>query len=298
MGLFDLFDVMKKSARKRKRKKTEKYRKIAKEYIQDGKNLYNEAHSDIVFHVKETNDRIVQHYRYKQHLLWEISQDVKQVLQQCTNFYIDRRVFETPRISSSLVDSYSGRGVIANFSVTIVPSIRVPRILSLHSNSNEEYAKAKGQKNEAKRFYKEMILDRERFIYAKGKMKGIRNFITAERKLLDCIISKVKQITVQLNSSIKSSTFSGLEADYLKVVHKIAETINELLTTKFLNDNIRVSRQYEDVFTKIKIIHNVLKKAPSIINRKNMGKIVKLPSMNSKWYVVSKGHYKTIDQRK
>src|SRR5213080_1763527 len=73
MGLFDLFDVMKKSARKRK--KTEKYRKSAKEYIQGGKSLYNKAYSDIVCHVKETNDRIEQHYRYKQHLLWEISQN-------------------------------------------------------------------------------------------------------------------------------------------------------------------------------------------------------------------------------
>jgi hypothetical protein len=296
MGLFDLFDVMKKSARKRK--KAEKCRKSAKEYIQGGKSLYNKAYSDIVCHMKETNDRIEQHYRYKQHLLWEISQDVKQVLQQCTNFYIDRRVFETPRFSSSLVDSYSGRGVIANFSASIVPSLSVPRILSLHSNSNEEYEKAKRQKKKAKQFYEEMILERERFYHAKEKMKEIRSFIYVEKKLLDRIITKVKQITAQLNSSIKRSSFSSLEAGYLKVVHKIVETINELLTTKFLTDTIRVSGQYEDVFEKIKIIYKALKKAPSILSRKNSKKIVNLPSTNNKWYVVSKGHYKTFDQGK
>ncbi|MCQ6278537.1 hypothetical protein [Bacillus sp. EB600] len=285
MGLFDLFDVMKQSARKRR--KTEKYRKSAKEYIQGGKSLYNKAYADIVFHVKETNDRIVQHYHYKQHLLWEISQDVKQVLHQCTNFYIDRRVLETPRFSSSLVDSYSGRGVIAVFSATIVPSYSVPSVLSLHSNSNEEYEKAKRQRNKSKKFYEEMILKRERFHHAKENMKEISSFIYVERKLLDRIITKVKQITAQFNSSIKKSSFSRLEAEYLKVIHKIAETINELLTTKFLTDTMRVSGQYEDVFEKIKIIHKALKKAPSTIRRKDIEKIIKPPATNHKWYVVS-----------
>jgi hypothetical protein len=276
--------------------KTEKYRKSAKEFIQGGKSLYNKAYSDIVCYVKETNDRIEQHYRYKQHLLWEISQDGKQVLHQYTNFYIDWKVFETPRIKSSLLDSYSGRGIIANFSASIVPSFSVPGILSLHSGSNKEYEKAKRQWNEAKQFYEEMILERERFHHTKEKMKEIRSFIHVERKLLDRIITKVKQITAQLNSSIKRSSFSRLEADYLKVIHKIAETISELLTTKFLTDDIRVSGQYEDVFEKIKIIYKAFKKAPSIISRKNIEKIVNLPSTKNIWYVVSKGHYKTFDK--
>lgn len=262
MGLFDLFNDLKEKSEKRKR--ADEYRRIAKRYVQDGEKIYNKAYSEVLSYSNEISYEIEQHYNYKQQILKEISSDVMPVLSKFNNFDIDKKVFDAPSINTSTLSSLSGVDMVGKLSLSLAPSFLIPSILDLFSDPDEEYWEARSQMEEAERFYDNMRYERDKLYNIKENLRTIRYYIYDEKQLLDNLMLKVRNISSQLKSSMNKYSFSQAEADYLKGVHKIAQNISKLLTTKFLNNDFTITRQYKQAFEKIKAIDNSLQSAPTI----------------------------------
>jgi hypothetical protein len=262
MGLFDLFDDMKEKSSKRRQ--AEEYRRSAKKYVQDGERIYNNAYSEVSSYSYETSYKIEQHYSYKQRIVKEISGDVSPVLSRFNSFNIDRRVLEAPSIDTLSLSSISGKDLLGGFSASFAPSFPIPSIFDLFSDPEEEYWEARRQKDEAKRFYENMKYERDRLRNVKEKLRNIRYYMDDEKKLLDSLNMKLRNITTQLNTGMNKTSFTKDEADYLKGIHKIAMQISDLLTIKFLNENFTITDQYQLAFGKIKEINQALEETPSI----------------------------------
>lgn len=262
MGIFDFLVEM--EEKNEKRKQAEEYRKRAREYVRDGEALYNKAYSEVSSYAYDTSRKIEQHYNYKQKVIREISSDISPVLSGFEKFNIDSKIFDSPDISGTRSTILSGSALLGNSFTSVMPRVNLLSLLDLFSDVGEEYYEARRQRDEAKRFYEDMKYEREKLRNAKENLKNIRNVIIDERELLDGMLLRLKQITIQLNSEMNKQSFSHAEAMYLKGIHKIASSVNSLISTKFLNDNFTITSQYEKSLDKIKSINNSLQSAPTI----------------------------------
>ncbi|MDF2892046.1 MAG: hypothetical protein K0R80_2413 [Clostridia bacterium] len=261
MGIFDIFDDMKEKSDKRRR--AEEYRRRAREYVKDGERIYNEAYSQVTSYSYETSCKIENHYNYKQRIIKEISSDVSPVLSRFNSFDIDHKVFDAPSVNDSLLSSLSGKDLFSGVS-SFASTLSIPSILDLFSDPEEEYWEARRQKDEAKRFYEDVKYEREKLRNIKEKMRIIRSYIDDEKQLLDSLVSKVNNITSQLRLGMTKTSFTQSEADYLKGVHRIAQNMSELLTTRFLDNNFTITSQYQLSFDRLKQINSSIEVAPSV----------------------------------
>lgn len=261
MSIFDFFDDMKEKSAKRKQ--AEEYRRSAKKYVADGERIYNKAYSEVTAYSNETSYKIDQHYSYKQRIIKELGSDVKPVLSRFNSFDIDKRIFDAPSIDTSSLGALSGMSLMQGFSSS-KPLLQIPSIFDLFGDPEEEYWEARRQRDQAKWFYEDMKYERQKLNTIKDNMRTIRNYIYDEKQILENLVLKVKNITSQLKSSMMKTSFSQLEADYLKGIHKIALSISELLTTRFLNDDFTITSQYKSTFERIKEINNAIATAPTI----------------------------------
>lgn len=265
MGIFGFIDDMKEKAEKRKR--AAEYRRKARQYIEDGERIYNTAYSEVFSYSYETSKKIEKHYDYKQQIIKELKSDVAPVITRFNDFDIDRKVIDSPSVNASVLSSISGMDLCKSLSSSdhsVYSVFPIPRLDELFSDPDEEYWEARRQKDEANRFYENMKYERNNLHNIKEKMRTIRYYIDDEKELLAGLTSKVKNISAQLNTSMKRKRFSQSEADYLKGVHEIAQSLSELLTTKFFDNNFNITSQYKTAFEKIKAIDNSLPTAPTI----------------------------------
>jgi len=258
MGLFDLLDDIK--GKNDRRRQAEEYRRRAKEYVRDGQEIYEKAYSDVSSYSYETKYKVEQHYSYKQKVIKEFSSDIAPVLSSFSNFNIDSKVFDTPSISGSI----SGIDLFGGLSASFAPTLPIPSIFDLFEDADEEYYEARRQSDEAKSYHENMKYEREKLRNVKENMRAVRSFIDDEKRLIENMVSKLKNISTQLKTGMTKSNFSKDEAEYLKELHKIAVSINDLVSTKFLNDNFTVTNQYQLAFNKIKEIDSSLAAVPLI----------------------------------
>ena len=267
MGLFGIFGEMKEN--NDRRSEAREYNKRAQEYVRDGREIYEKAQDDVSSYSFKTKLKVEEHYNYKRRVVGELSKDVYPVLSSFKNFDIDSKIFDTPSISNTSNNSLGALIGGASSFDSISGSLIAIR-----------------QRDEAKSYYESMKHEREKLRNIKENMRVIRIFMEDEKQLIDSMESKLKTISSQLKENMSKDSFSVKEADYLKVLHAIAESINGLISNKFLDDNLSVSKQYKSSFDKLKAIDTSLGSEPSLKQGKNsITKLLEIIDVTSRKYV-------------
>ena len=288
MGLFGIFGEMKEN--NDRRSEAREYNKRAQEYVRDGREIYEKAQDDVSSYSFKTKLKVEEHYNYKRRVVGELSKDVYPVLSSFKNFDIDSKIFDTPSISNTSNNSLGaligGASSFDSISGSLIAILPIPNILNLFGNADEEYYEARRQRDEAKSYYESMKHEREKLRNIKENMRVIRIFMEDEKQLIDSMESKLKTISSQLKENMSKDSVSVKEADYLKVLHAIAESINGLISNKFLDDNLSVSKQYKSSFDKLKAIDTSLGSEPSLKQGKNsITKLLEIIDVTSRKYV-------------
>ncbi|MDD6070373.1 MAG: hypothetical protein PUC12_06080 [Clostridiales bacterium] len=254
-----------------KKRQAYEYINQAKQFVSEGKDIYERAYRQTTTYATETEYKLRQHSEYKQRLAEELGSNVKGTLKNFDDFNIDSRIVQAPTINNYIRDMGVFQSTIANC---------MPRTeeLSLFESFMDgvDYYKAKKQRDEARQYKERMKMERDRLNRRKEQMSEIQTFISSEKIELDSLMFKVRKMTEELNSGLKKSSFSKEEADYLKGIHKITEHIVNLLSTQFLTDSLSINSKYQQIYDGVKSINKNLPNAPSIHDRSTLDVIKRI----------------------
>ena len=258
-----MFDGIRERIEREKRLRDDAKRCLesAKDTIRIAKDRYNSAYEEANAAAAQASDDMRDHICYKESIAKELDESVSVRIREFRDFNIDSRTipsFPKIKIPSSInIDS------VENFTRGIVPPD--PFSLSLEGRSaEEEYRKAKEQLDAARRYKSRMDSETAKLESYRDKMEQLCDFISAEKEELDSLMEKLRKMSGELKAAMQKRSFTESEANYLKGIQKISESIVSLLKTEFLSDGLAVSRRYQDAFSKIKSINQNLPSAPSI----------------------------------
>lgn len=262
MGLFDIISGAKENYNKRSQAR--EYIQRAKELVNEGNNIYQQAYAKVSIFAHETEYKLRQHAEYKKKIAKEFGGTIGNTLSNFDKFNIDAKTIYSPTIAFenfSMQDSSFGLSV---FSTSITSCIRPDIPFSNFYFSDEDYYAAKSQRDEARRFKERMKYEREALYAYRDKMSEIRSFIDMEKYELDSLMNKISKMVYELNRAMEKNSFTIEEAEYFKHVRVISGKVIELISTKFLSDNFNIDQKYQTLFEEIKLINQNLPVAPSI----------------------------------
>lgn len=174
MIFMGLFDSMKDNMERRQR--TREYLKSAKEYINDGEELYQNAYEKVLRRADKTRDAIRKHVEYKKDISRRLGE---KILPTIENFQVPDL---TAKIDPPFIDGKkAGLTTFSNSfaSAVCMNPIPIPSIMDLFV-SEEDYLEARNQRDEAKQFKQQMKYERERLYEYKDRMSMITSAISED----------------------------------------------------------------------------------------------------------------------
>lgn len=256
MGFFDFLSEQKEKADRQA--DAREYLRLAREFVKEGERIYDESYNKTMNAVSDTRYKLEQHKSFKDSIVRDLGGSISATLNNFKNFSIDSKI-SAPNISSLNNSSFGLSGFNSVASSCFPNSISIPTIFS-----DIDYYEAKSQKEEARRYREQMRAEREKMRTYCSKLSEIRSFIDVEKRELQVLVDKLKSMTNELKSAMNKSSFTPEEAQYLKGIHKISESIVALLSTEFLTDSLDINQKYKQLFDGIKSINSSLPSAPSI----------------------------------
>lgn len=266
MSLFDLMDRA--GENMEKRRKTREYLKDARRYVEEGKARYEKAYSDVLAYSYETENRMRDHYEFKQNLLKEIGEEIDPILENFKRFDIDSKI-KIPEVVDMQSFDISSASVNFNLSQSLessndIAGSLVVNLFDLFSDADEDYYEARRAKEEARAYKERMGWEKEKLMNMKESMRTIRLVISEEKDVLISLKGKLIGIAKKLEDEMKKESFSEEEAAYLKGLHKIGEKIKGLITTRFIDDRYNVTSEYRSALDDIQKINTMLPDAPDL----------------------------------
>lgn len=249
--------------------------------MREADDLYERAYTKVTSSAIDTEYKLRQHMEYKKKLANELGEDVDTTLKEFQTFHIDAKTiapaeiqnFSVPQIQESLTGLSSFKSAVSG----CMPHLDLPSILDL-VNAENDYYEARRQRDEARSYKERMKWERDKLYDYREKMSEITSFIGAEKNELDSLMGKLRTMTGQLKSGMQKTSFSTEEAEYLKGIHKIAESVAALLSTEFLNDAFSINPKYQEIYASIKNINQSLPSAHSITDPNTVAGIKRILS--------------------
>lgn len=245
----------------------------AKDTIRIAKDRYNSAYEEANAAAAQASNDMRNHVCYKESIAKELDESVSVRIREFRDFNIDSRTipsFPKIKIPSSInIDS------VENFTRGIVSPDPISLLLEGRS-AEEEYRKAKEQLDAARRYKSSMDAETAKLEAYQSKMESLCDFISVEKEELDSLMKKLRKMSGELKAAMQKRNFTEDEANYLKGIQKISESIISLLKTEFLSEGLSVSRRYQDAFSKIKSINQNIPTAPSITDGSTVSAIRKI----------------------
>lgn len=269
--LFGIIDEVSEKVNEKKYRKSraEEHRRAAQEYVRDGEELYERAYSDLSTYSYDTKHKVEEYAEYKGQFIKELNSDILPVLSDFASLDINSKVFDAPVIDShkSGLDLFEGLPCASCFQPPF--SISIKDIISFFDDGEEEYNEALRQRNEARDFFEKMIREREKLRNMKRKMEAIQRTVDDDMKILEVLRQNLRVVFNPLKDSLKRSSLTQSEADDLKRLHKIAESVSKRVSTRFLNNDFTIRTEYQDAFQKIKEINDALPSTPMLSDNSN-----------------------------
>lgn len=183
-----LFDSMKDNMERRQR--TREYLKNAKEYINDGEELYQNAYEKVLKRADKTRDAIRKHVEYKKDISRRLGEEILPTIE---NFQVPDL---TTKIDPPFIDGKkAGLTTFSNSftSAVCMNPVPIPSIMDLFV-SEEDYLEARNQRDEAKQFKQRMKYERERLYEYRDRMSMITSAISEEQNQIDALLEKLDTI--------------------------------------------------------------------------------------------------------
>ena len=260
MGLFDLFEDAKENVEKAQRAR--EYRQRAKELVREAEDIYERAYDRTMKVVCKVENELKQHINFKEGIGKELKSDVNIVVSKFKAFDIDSKI---ERMNDKMEQGFSMNRFQSALDNCIIMNPQIPSKLDSFFNT-EDYYEAKRQRDEARRYKEQMKAEREKLYSYKDRIEAISEFLKNEKYELDILMKKIRTMTEELKDGMNKEQFSEEEAQYLKGIQKITESIMELLSTDFLSNDFRINEVYMDSYEKIKKINMNLPDSPNLFN--------------------------------
>lgn len=274
MGLLDIFDnivdgIIDARDEAESRREEQKMRKEwardcirhAKEYIQYGKERYDNAYSNLQSNIEKTSTQISHFNSYKQEVARKLDSDIKPTITRFQQFNVSSRI-EVPDITIS-----SSHFDLSNIgpSVSSVTGMSRPSILDLFFD-DDDYEEAKEKEREALEFRTEMIEKANELSNYSGRLREIRGVLETLESESDTLISRLEPIISRLNAAMTKSSFTQEEADALTNCCKIANFLVQELDKPCYDDDFKIKSRFKSSLEKIQSINNSLPTAPTTID--------------------------------
>lgn len=252
-----------------KRRKAAEYRYDARQYINEGKEIYEKAYNRLVSTSYDVQSEISHYVKFKKQKLNEMNDILKNL--NCDEKNINSSALEIKfnHLDPSSVHAHTfvtGESFFKELGA-IFSTIPAPSISDFFSDSTMDYYEAKSEREEAK-FYKEaMKAERESLNNTREAMKAISSYIYSEKKEIEKLIDILK----------KATTNECNNKDQLEAIYEITNLLAETLTTQFINNNYAITEQYNNVHAQIESINDNLYSVPvlSDINWSNVKSLMR-----------------------
>lgn len=265
--------------------KADKMNEMAAEFIAEGDELKRE-YNNLSVQAKNKSKEIEKKFRveaeYKNQVLAELGNDIHLSLERFQNLDIDNHIFENISLESKAVENHGEHNFLniissgmklASTSVGMMPTrtdFGLLGIVSALINNAEAEDNAYRNHQMAKEYMYKMDNAVEQVKNVLIGMDAIEKLVRDEHDTIEKLMNKIRKLKSTLDAADKS-VYAQAEADYLKSIYSIAKKIQESLNRKIVDDNGKITADYNDYCSELKNINKGLPSTPAL----NDGKTAK-----------------------
>lgn len=231
--------------------------KQADDIISNAKLKYEREEKRTKNYIDETNRIVKEEFNFKKDILFSIKERYQPIINRFDEFKMYSSIYEPSRMNTYMQSSTSpvsfssfarGMGTLDIFS--IIGSI----------NRKKRKENAKEYLAEAKDFRNEVNSEISKLGHIVAKAEYIRKVVEEEHDLLKSLSSKLTIMTDKLTNTMNKSRITEAEKVGANYALDFSKYLIELLNARFITDEGTLSKDYEKVLSKIRIIENDLRK--------------------------------------
>ncbi|MDE6034841.1 MAG: hypothetical protein K2G36_02915 [Ruminococcus sp.] len=249
MGLFD-----KAKDNYEKRQKIAEWNYQAREYVSEGQRAYEEAYGNLAYACMKVENKMQDFVRWKQKVLDEINRTLKTLNSQHSDLKLSLKVDFINLETCSVTQNEQLDCVDRALATWVVPSVSD----LFHNISIEEYYEAKQNMQQAKMYKAQMKAKRDELKQAKYAVQAIPTFISDEKSQIEQLMDKFRKTAQNINQSNAEERTASL--------CQIAKLIADSLSTKFIDNQYKVTEQYTDIHRQIAMTNQSLENAVWLID--------------------------------
>lgn len=229
-----------------KRRDIAEFNYKAREYVNDGRRVYQEAYSQLVLACSEVGQKILKFVRFKQDQLREVNRIMKSIDSNHKDLELSLKV-DFPRIECHATESPEKLTMLDE----ILATWTEPSLMDFFGSvSDSDYYAAKNAMYDAKMYRDRMRMKRDELKNAKYAVKEIPSFIWDEESKIEALMSKFRKTA----ECIKSKE----DKEQIDSLCQIAALIADSLTTQFVDNHYQITEQYTEVHRRMEQINQRL----------------------------------------
>ena len=242
-----------------KRQLASQYHYEAMQYINEGKEVYNNAYSKFQITAFDTNLEISKFVDFKKDILKQMNSIMKSI--EGKENIVNKSKLEIeliyPEISSIQPATFvTGENPVIEL-IEIFKTVPIPSIKDFLNDSSEAYYQARYERDEAKMYKQNMRIEREKIYSARNALKSIASFISVEKEEITKLLFNLKKIENEINNQ-------NISDKDIKALNMIADILSKTLTTQFITNDFKISKPYVEIHNNVININNTIDNATSI----------------------------------
>lgn len=247
MGLFDFLKKTKEHIGREK--EAEGFIDTAKECIKQGKEIYKNAYDSVKEYADQIDKKLREHLEYKNKIISETAEEIN---------------FKIPENKKTIKPLYSGMDVFDSAFPCPEPYLSMEHYFDVNIFdmfiNEDEYNEAKKEMEQAQEYKSRIEMKSRTILSYKERMSEIDIFINYEKKVLEALCGKIKNIF----DCIKNENEENADGELCrKAVKNIFAEISKLASEEFLDYSFLIEYRYKKIFAGIKNINSLLPENPS-----------------------------------
>ena len=249
MGLFDFLKKTKEHIGREK--EAEGFIDTAKECIKQGKEIYKNAYDSVKEYADQIDKKLREHLEYKNKIISETAEKINFKMPENKN-------------KKTIKPLYSGMDIFDSAFPCPEPYLSMEHYFDVNIFdmfiNEDEYNEAKKEMEQAQEYKSRIEMKSRTILSYKERMSEIDIFINYEKKVLEALCGKIKNIF----DCIKNENEENADGELCrKAVKNIFAEISKLASEEFLDYSFLIEYRYKKIFAGIKNINSLLPENPS-----------------------------------
>lgn len=249
MGLFDFLNKTKEHIGREK--EAEGFIDTAKECIKQGKEIYKNAYDSVKEYADQIDKKLRDHLEYKNKIISETAEKINFKMPENKN-------------KKTIKPLYSGMDIFDSAFPCPEPYLSMEHYFDVNIFdmfiNEDEYNEAKKEMEQAQEYKNRIEMKSRTILSYKERLSEIDIFINYEKKVLDSLCGKIKNIF----DCVKNENEENADCELCrKAVKNIFAEISKLVSEEFLDYSFLIEYRYKKTFAGIKNINSLLPENPS-----------------------------------